>query len=130
KQYDPAVVALYQDPKECLVGIPFAVFPGLMFYNKDLFNEAGLKYPPTKVGDKYSLDGKDVDWSYDTVATIAKRLTVDSAGNDATSAKFDPSKTVQFGFVHQYGSMRSEFSVFGGAPIVDLKTIKVVISVA
>lgn len=125
--FPDALVKLYTTP-DGLVGIPFAVFPGLMYYNKDLFDEASLAYPPTKVGDKYKLDGKDVDWSWDTVATIAKRLTVDSAGNDATSAKFDPSKIVQFGFVHQFGSMRSEFSVFGGAAVVDPKTGKVTLS--
>jgi multiple sugar transport system substrate-binding protein len=118
KQFDPALLKIYQDPTQGLVGLPFATFPGLTFYNKDLFDEAGLKYPPAKAGDKYSLDGKDVDWDYDTVAIVAKRLTVDSAGNDATSDKFDPTKIVQYGFVHQFGSIRSEFSVFGGQPVV------------
>src|SRR5262245_15740939 len=34
-----------------LYGIPFAVYPGVLYYNKDLFDEAGLKYPPRKFGD-------------------------------------------------------------------------------
>ncbi len=127
KQFPDSLVNLYKDPNAGLVGIPFAVFPGLLYYNKDLFDEAGLAYPPTKVGDKYKLDGKDVEWSYDTLAIIAKKLTVDSAGNDANSPKFDPTKIAQFGFVHQFGTIRSEFSTFGGANVVDPKTGKVVI---
>ena len=35
------------------VGLPFAVYPSFIFYNQDLFTEAGLPLPPTKVGDMY-----------------------------------------------------------------------------
>src|ERR687887_336794 len=38
------------------VGLPFAVYPSFIIYNQDLFEEAGLALPPTKVGDQY--DGK------------------------------------------------------------------------
>lgn len=128
KQFPDSLVQLYRGSKNELVGIPFAVFPGLIYYNKDLFDEAGLAYPPSKFGDKYKLDGKDVDWTWDVVAQIAKKLTVDSAGNDATNAKFDASKITQFGFVHQFGTIRSEFSTFGGAPVIDPATGKVKLS--
>jgi multiple sugar transport system substrate-binding protein len=114
KQYPEGLVALYQTP-EGLVGIPFAVFPSLMFYNADLFDEAELAYPPAAFGAKYTLDGKEVDWDWNTVAEVAKILTVDANGEDATSDKFDPTKTEQFGFNHQWGSMRADFSTFGGA---------------
>jgi len=117
KQFPDSLVKLYQEPAG-LVGIPFAVFPGLIYYNADLFDEAGIAYPPAKIGDKYKWDGKDVDWDYDTVAAVAKKLTIDSAGEDATSDKFDPTKTVQFGFVHQWDTIRSDMSTFGGAPVV------------
>ncbi len=120
-QFPDALLNIYKDPAGGMTGIPFATFPGVMFYNKDLFDEAGLAYPPTKVGDKYKLDGKDVDWSYDTVTEIAKRLTVDANGNDGTSAKFDPTKIKQYGFVHQYGGARRNMSVFGGQAVVDAK---------
>src|SRR5258708_12258029 len=68
KAFPDSLVQLYTTP-DGLGGIPFAVFPGLMYYNADLFDEASLAYPPSKVGDKYKPDGKDVDWSWDTVAT-------------------------------------------------------------
>lgn len=125
-QFPDALVKLYQAP-EGLLGLPFAVYPSLLFYNKDLFDEATLAYPPTKVGDTYKLDGKDVPWDWNTVAEIGKRLTVDAAGNDATSAKFDPKNIVQYGFNQQWGTTRADFSTFGGSPVVDPTTKKVVI---
>lgn len=127
KQYEPSLVKLYQEGK-AQIGIPFAVFPGLIYYNTELFDEAGLAYPPAKAGDKYKLDGKDVDWSWDTLAAIAKKLTVDSNGNDATNAKFDPTKIVQYGFTQQYGTERADMSTFGGSPVIDPASGKVKIS--
>jgi len=117
--FDPALVKVYQDPAYGLVGLPFAVYPGMMFYNKDLFDAANLAYPPSKVGDMYKLNGKDVPWNYDTVSQVAQLLTLDKNGNDATTASFDPKNIVQYGFVHQYGTIRSEFQTFGGAPVAD-----------
>ena len=98
---DPAFLDFYKDQGE-LVGLPFAIFPSALFYNTDLFDEAGLAYPPHAVGEKYVLDGAEVDWDFDTVAEIAKRLTVDAAGNDATSAAFDRDNIVQYGFEFQW----------------------------
>jgi multiple sugar transport system substrate-binding protein len=124
-QFPEALVNLYQTGDEGLLGIPFAVYPGMIFYNADLFDEADLAYPPAKFGDKYMLDGEEVEWSWDTLATIAKILTVDANGNDATSADFDPSNIVQFGFNHQWGTQRADFSTFGGAPVINPDTGKV-----
>jgi multiple sugar transport system substrate-binding protein len=118
KQFPQSLVDLYNEDGK-MVGIPFAVYPGLIYVNKDLFDEAGLEYPPAKFGEKYKLDGKDVDWDWDTVAEVAKRLTVDANGKDATDPAFDPSKIEQFGFVHQWDTIRSDFSTFGGASVVD-----------
>lgn len=115
--FPDALVGLYQDG-DALLGIPFLVFPSLTFYNKDLFDEAGLEYPPTEFGAKYSLDGKDVDWDWNTVAELAKRLTVDANGNDANSPDFDPTNIVQYGFNNQWGTTRADFSAFGGSPVV------------
>lgn len=126
-QFPENLVNLYQAGDQGLLGIPFAVYPGMIFYNADLFDEAGLEYPPAKFGDKYMLDGKEVDWSWDTLATIAKILTVDANGNDANSTDFDPSKIVQFGFNHQWGTQRADFSTFGGSPVIDPTSGKVVI---
>jgi len=123
-QFPQNVVNIYLEGTK-LLGLPFAVYPGLMYYNKDLFDAAGLAYPPTKFDEKYKLDGKDVDWSWDTVATIAKKLTFDAAGKDASEAGFDPTKIVQYGFDHQWDTIRSDFQTFGSASVVDAKTGKV-----
>jgi ABC-type glycerol-3-phosphate transport system substrate-binding protein len=52
--FDPALLDLYRTPEGGLVGIPFAVFPSVTYYNIDLFDEAGLNYPPTEYGAMYS----------------------------------------------------------------------------
>jgi len=115
--YPQNLVDSYRDGK-ALLGIPWAIYPGVLYYNADLFDDAGLAYPPAKFGEKYKLDGKDVDWSYDTVTEVAKRLTVDSAGNDASSDKFDPTKIVQWGFNDQWGTLRNDWHTFGAADLV------------
>ena len=48
----------------------------LMFYNKALFDEAGVELPPSKAADA---------WTWDEFVEIAKKLTKDRNGNDATS---------------------------------------------
>jgi multiple sugar transport system substrate-binding protein len=105
--FDPALLDLYRTADGELVGIPFAVFPSMTYYNRGLFDEAGLNYPPQTFDTQYEMpDGSKVDWNYETVAEIAKILTVDSAGNDATSADFDPKSIVQFGFNFQWAQLR------------------------
>jgi multiple sugar transport system substrate-binding protein len=100
------------------VGLPFAVYPSYIFYNADLFDEAGLPYPPTKVGEKYQ--GKD--WDLDALRKLAMQLTVDKNGNDATSADFDPDNVVQWGFDAQFMdnyNLRAESAFFGAGSFVD-----------
>ncbi len=106
-RFDPALVDLYRTDDGRLLGIPFAVYPSLTFYSRDLFDEAGLNYPPQNFGDPYVMpDGTEVPWNYDTVRQIAMILTVDSNGNDATMEGFDPDNIVQFGFNFQWNGMR------------------------
>jgi multiple sugar transport system substrate-binding protein len=98
------------------IGVPFAVYPSFLYFNKDLFDEAGVPYPPSKVGDKYQ--GKD--WDIAALRDVAMKLTVDKNGNDATSADFDPANVVQWGFDMQYAdnSPRAESSLWGGNSLV------------
>jgi multiple sugar transport system substrate-binding protein len=107
------------------IGVPFGVFPSFVYYNKDLFDEAGLPYPPTKVGDQY--EGKD--WDMDTLREVAMKLTVDANGNDATSADFDPANIVQWGYDMQFAdsSPLAESSLFGASSFVaeDRKTAQI-----
>ena len=79
-KYDPQLLDFTKD-EGVLVGIPFALFPSFIYYNKKLFDEAQLPYPPHKVGDLYN--GKP--WDLANFQDLAMKLTVDKAGNDATS---------------------------------------------
>lgn len=108
---DPAFLNFYKVEGE-LVGLPFAIFPSAVYVNKDLFKEAGLDLPPQKVGDKYTLDGKAMDWDFDTVAALARKLTVDKNGNDATQPGFDAKNIVQWGFNMQWNDDPRAFGTF------------------
>ena len=99
--YDPALIEFYQT-EEGQVGLPFLVFPAAVYYVPAMFDESGLAYPPSKYGDKYTLDGKEVEWNWDTFTEVAKRLTVDTAGLNATEEGFDKNNMVQVGFSPQW----------------------------
>jgi multiple sugar transport system substrate-binding protein len=125
--FNEALVKFYQT-EEGQVGLPFAVFPAAMFFQKEMFDEAGLNYPPTKYGDKYIMpDGSEVEWNWETVAEIAKILTVDANGNDATSPEFDKTQIVQYGYVPQYQHPNHTGAFFGAGSLVadDGKTAEV-----
>jgi multiple sugar transport system substrate-binding protein len=112
---DPAILEAYAEGFGGQVGIPFAIYPSFIYYNKDLFDEAGLPYPPHKVGEKY--DGKD--WNWDTLTELAKQLTVDTAGNDATSAGFDNASIDQWGYYMQWTDPRGWGTQRGAGHVVD-----------
>ena len=98
--YDQATVDFFkQDGAQ--IGVPFDLYPSMLWYKRDFFEEAGLAEPPHEFGAKYMLDGNEVEWSYDTVRQVAMKLTVDRNGKDATQAGFDPSKIAQWGFEPQ-----------------------------
>jgi multiple sugar transport system substrate-binding protein len=100
--FDPALVAFYQT-EEGQVGLPFAVFPAALFYVPAYFDEAGLNYPPSTYGESYVMpDGSEVEWNWDTVAEVAKLLTVDTNGNNSTEAGFDRDNMVQVGYATQW----------------------------
>ena len=114
--YDPSVVKNYDLPGQGLIGIPFAVYPSFIYFNKDLFDEAGLPYPPQHFGDMYQ--GKE--WTFDTLRDLAMKLTVDDRGNDTTSADFQPDHIVQFGFDLQFGTdPRAMGTLFGANRLID-----------
>lgn len=95
------------------IGIPMAVYPSFIYYNKTLFDEAELAYPPHEVGEQY--EGQD--WTWDTVRDLALQLTVDGAGNNATSPDFDPSTIEVWGLDAQFtnNDPRAWSTIFGGS---------------
>ena len=121
-QYDTKLLEFTKD-EGTLVGLPFALFPSFIYYNKKLFDEAKLPYPPHKVGEQYN--GKP--WNLDTFTELAQKLTVDKNGNDATSPDFDFKNVTQFGFYDQWTDARGVASLFGGGIPYDEATKSAVI---
>jgi len=111
-EIDPALMDAYNVGGK-QIGIPMAVYPSFIYYNKSLFDDAQLPYPPHEVGEQY--DGQD--WTWETVRELAMKLTVDAAGNDATSAAFDSDSVEQWGLDAQFTEMdtRAWSTIFGGS---------------
>jgi multiple sugar transport system substrate-binding protein len=65
---DLTAVERYPDGEGDLYGFPFRWVDGALFYNKALFDEAGLEYP-------------DDTWTYDDVLAAAQELTKDTDGD-------------------------------------------------
>ncbi len=118
--FDPALVEFYQVEDEGQLGLPFAIFPSFVLYNADLFDEAGLPYPPAEYGMPYvDENGEEHEWNIETLTELAKKLTVDANGNDATSPEFDPTQIVQFGWQNQFTDARGVGTFFGAGSFVD-----------
>jgi multiple sugar transport system substrate-binding protein len=125
-QFPEAAVNFYRTD-EGLVGLPLATFPSMLWFNRDLFDEAGLNYPPQEFGAPYLMvqdDGSEVEmeWNWDTLAEVAAYLTVDAGGNDASLDEFDTENIVQFGYINQWNDPRNEFSMFGPNAVWDPET--------
>lgn len=113
--FDPALIEFYQT-QEGQVGLPFAVFPGAMYFQPAMFDEAGLNYPPQVYGEKYVFpDGREADWNWETITEVAKLLTVDANGFNSTEEGFDRTQIVQVGYTPQWQSIQSIGTFYGGA---------------
>ena len=110
--FDADSIDAYRMEGQGLLGIPFAVYPSMIFYNRDLFDEAGLDYPPHVYGEAYA-DGDA--WTVEKLEEISMLLTVDANGNDATSEDFDPENIVQFGFHTLWTDPRGQLAALFGA---------------
>lgn len=118
--FDQALVKFYQVQDEGQLGLPFAIFPSFVLYNADLFDEAGLPYPPAEYGMPYvDENGEEHEWNIETLTELAKKLTVDASGNDATSPDFDSENIVQFGWQNQFTDARGVGTFFGSGSFVD-----------
>lgn len=125
-QWAGAAVDNQREADGTLVGLPFASFPSTIFYNKDLFDEAGLPYPPSEYGaDGTAVYGEGTDyegtWDFDKVAEIGQILAVDANGVDGTDPAFDSENTAQWGFVWQWTDRLFQQGSFWGAgyPVAD-----------
>jgi multiple sugar transport system substrate-binding protein len=59
-----------------------------LYYNVDLFKAAGIELPSAKVSEAYT---------WDEFVEVAKKLTIDESGKNATEAGFDPTRIQQYG---------------------------------
>ena len=60
----------------------------LLYYNKDMFDKAGIPYPPSSAADA---------WNWDQFVDTAKKLTLDANGRNPNTAGFDRNRIVQYG---------------------------------
>ncbi len=112
--FNPALVDMYETA-EGQVGLPFAVYPSLMFYNTRLFDEAGLNYPPADYGEKYVMpDGSEVEWSWEALGNLARLLTIDTAGRNASESGFNKNAVMQYGYTWQYEQHPNYWGSFWG----------------
>jgi multiple sugar transport system substrate-binding protein len=127
-QFPKSTVNLYNVGGEGQVGIPYAVYPSVLFYKTGLFKEAGLAEPPHQWNSTYTMpDGSKVPWDWDTVRKVALLLTVDKNGKDATESGFDPENIVQWGIEPQRDDMRQTGAYWkaGAFAAADGKTVQI-----
>lgn len=105
--YGPAVsLQTYADKT---IGLPLGLYPSFLFYNKDLFDAAGVEYPPH--------DYADTSWNLAALRSMAMALTLDANGNSAASPDFDPKKIVQWGYDDSWTDFRGALTMFGASNV-------------
>jgi multiple sugar transport system substrate-binding protein len=122
--YGDKLVNAFKMGSDGLIGLPYVIYPGFIFYNKDLFASQSLPALPTTVGAQYQ--GKD--WTWDALGTLAKQLTIDTTGKKSTDAGFNAAKTKQYGFDTQWiNDLRRFATPFGAGNYVatDGKTAQI-----
>ena len=125
-QWATAAVDNQREADGTLVGLPFGSFPSAIYFNRDLFAEAGLPEPPQEYGpDGVTVYGEGTEyegtWDWAKVQEIAEILTVDGNGVDATDPAFDRTTATQWGFHWQFTTGLFQNGSFWGAgyPLAD-----------
>ena len=114
----PANLVEFNQTSDGQIGVPYSLYPSVLWYMPEMFEEIGLNEPPHTYGEQYEMpDGTMVDWSYETVREVAMLLTVDREGRDATDPAFDPAHIVQYGFEPQRDDLRGLGSYFGAGSL-------------
>ncbi len=81
-------ITYWSDP-QTLIGIAPGPEMFLLYYNVDMFTDAGIAPPPAKATEA---------WTWDQFLDAAKKLTIDVNGVRADESGFDPKSIKQFGF--------------------------------
>jgi multiple sugar transport system substrate-binding protein len=82
--YFPGVFAPFRW-NDALWALPDTATPDLLYFNKTMFDAAGVAYPTDA-------------WTYDDMREAAVRLTLDEAGRSPRDPGFDPERIVQWGW--------------------------------
>ncbi len=86
----------------------------LLYYNKDIFDKAGIDYPSTSVENA---------WEWDEFVEIAKKLTLDVNGNTPDDSNFDVAQVEQYGVafnsMYQFNYMWATYANGGGIVSAD-----------
>jgi multiple sugar transport system substrate-binding protein len=118
--FEPALLPFYQTD-EGQVGLPFIVYPAAVYYVPVMFDKAGLNYPPQKYGEKYKWpNGNEEEWSWDTLAKVARQLTIDGSGHSTLDNNFNRNNIVQYGYTPQWQvhiTYQASY-IAGAAPII------------
>ena len=61
-----------------------------LLYNKDMFDELSIEYPP------YTVENA---WSWDKFVEVSQKLTLDSSGKNAADSGFDANNIKQYGIM-------------------------------
>ncbi|MGO4695038.1 sugar ABC transporter substrate-binding protein [Paenibacillus sp. 2TAB26] len=79
---------MYSSEPGNVVGIAPGPESFALFYNEDVFKDAGLTPPPAKASEA---------WTWDQFVEVSKKLTIDNKGKNAAEEGFDPKNIKQFG---------------------------------
>lgn len=100
-----------------LEGLPLNLYPSFIYYNRTLFDNANLPYPPSRFGEPYA-DGEP--WNMSKLTELAIQLTQDAGGAISGTPSFDPTQVTQFGYVNQFTAhLREGVSPFGSGGLID-----------
>jgi len=113
---DPELLEIFRVNRK-LAGLPVGIRPSVLYYNKDLFEKAGIPYPPHQYGTPYA-DGQA--WTIEKMEEVALKLTLDANGNSPSSLNFDPQTGLQFGFSWHWMNGRGLVHIFGADPVVGI----------
>ncbi|MCL5074613.1 MAG: sugar ABC transporter substrate-binding protein [Chloroflexi bacterium] len=94
-----------------IYAVPYELDIQALYYNKDLFDKAGVKYP-------------DDTWTWQALLEAAQKLTVDANGKHPTDPGFDAKNVAQWGFYSEnlYPSYVSFIAQNGGAVLSEDRT--------
>ena len=77
-----------------------------LWYNRDMFDKAGVEYPPVTI---------DTAWTWNEFIEVAKKLTFDTNGNNPGDPGFDRNNIVQYGaYVNQWTWQLEVWSLSNG----------------